>query len=326
MDYIELILNSTTIVSGNEITGKVFIHLLEPVMSSKLVLLFRGKEKTYFKKQSRSGKYYKEYFGNWTTKKFGADLAEFDLLPPGEHYFPFSFETPLDLAGSFELYSKKAKASIEYYLKVVLADVSKSKMIKKKAKIWVIQGLIMISPLVTEFQTPVMTCSCIQRGFCDITITLNKECFYTNEEFEILVSVNNSQARVDINSVECILWLVCRLKSNEGQVHFFRKCVYSNQSNDEIKHKTVNGRYDEFRCIMKFPLMHKDFDMKFCQTTLGKILQCTYSLQVSLEYGTVIQEEPDIQMPIYVNLKPDFEVLKIEDNTIRVSRESYKHL
>jgi hypothetical protein len=326
MDYIELILNSTTIISGNEITGKVFLHLLDPISSSKLILLFRGKEKTFFKKQSRSGKYHKEYLGNWTTKKFGADLAEFDNLPPGEHHFPFSFETPLDLAGSFELNTTKARASIEYYLKVVLADTSKSKLLKKKAKIWVIQGLMMMSPLVTEFQTPVMTCSCIQRGFCDITINLNKGCFNTNEELEILVSVNNSQARVDINSVECILWFVCRLKSNEGQVHFFRKCVFANQSNEEIKHKTVNGRYDEFRCIMKFPLKHKDFDMAVCQTTLGKILQCTYSLQVSLEYGTFIQEEPDIQMPIYVNLIPDYDVVDVEDHHIRISRESYKHL
>ena len=326
MDYIELILNSTTIISGNEVAGKVFIHLAEPIYSNKLLLLFRGKEKTYFRKQSRSGKYYKEYLGSYPNKKFGVDISEFPMLAAGEHYFPFALETPLDLPGSFELDSPKAKGSIEYFIKAVLKDLPTSKSIKKKVKIWVVQGLPMISSLETEFQTPVMTCSCFQRGYCDIKIELSKECFVTTEEMEIVVSVNNSQSRVDINSIECILWLVCRFKSDEGQVHFFRKCVFSNQSNEEIKHKKKNGRYEEFRCAMKFGLTHKDFDMRMCQTTLGKILQCTYSLQVSLEYGTVIHEEPDIQMPIYVNLKCDEEVENLEDDVIRLSRESYKHL
>jgi hypothetical protein len=60
-----------------------------------------------------------------------------------------------------------------------------------------------------------------------------------------------------------------------------------------------------------------------CVVTFGKLLQCSYSLQIALEYGSVITDEPELQMPLYVALKEkevEFNV-QVNDSYVRLTRE-----
>lgn len=324
MESLELIVSSPVIVSGNEIKGEVFFCINEDIPAKKIILLFTGKEKTYFRKQSRSGKYHKEYIGKAKTVRIEVVLFECDdgILHKGQQKLIFAMETPLDLSGSFELDSPKAKGSIQYFLKVKVQDIHMFSLAKAKQKISIIQSLPQVNSLTTEFQTPLNACSCIYRGFCLTTIDLSSSYFQPEDLMKIKITVDNSQARVDINSLECILWLVCRFISNENQIHFFRKCVYLYQNNEGIKYK--DSKVTPKEILLEIPLKHPKINLSFCPVTLGRILQCTYSLQVSLEYGSVIHEEPDMQIPIYVALEEVEKEQKDDRKTIRITRESYE--
>lgn len=324
MESLELIVSSPVIVSGNDIKGEVFFTVNEDIPAKKLILLFTGKEKTCFRKQSRSGKYHKDYMGKAKTVRIEVVLFECSegILHKGQQKLVFAMETPMELAGSFELDSPKAKGSIQYFLKVKIQDIHMFSLAKTKQKISIIQSLPQVNSLLTEFQTPLNACSCIYRGYCQTTIELSNAYFKPEDLIKIKITVDNSQARVDINSLECILWLVCRFISNENQIHFFRKCVYLYQYNEGIKYKDSIISPKEF--LLEIPLKHPKIKLDLCPVTLGRILQCTYSLQVSIEYGNVIHEEPDMQIPICVALDEVVGDDKEDRRTIRITRESYE--
>lgn len=324
MESIELNVYTPVILSGNDLKGEVLIITSEAMQAKKLILVFTGKEKTYFKKQSRSGKYFKEYIGKVKTVRIETVLHEWNegVIPIGSQKLSFVMESPFNLSSSFELQSSKASGSIQYFLKAKLEDIHMFHLAKTKKKIFIIQSLPEVDSLITEFETPINMCSCIYRGFCKTDIELSRKHFRPNDSLSIRVKVDNSHARVDVNSLECILWLVCRFISNENQIHYFRKCVFLHQHNESIKYK--DSAITPKEISLQIPLKHPKFALDLCPVTLGRILQCTYSLQVSLEYGTIIHEEPDMQMPIYVAFDEYLSGPNEDPSAVKITRKSYE--
>jgi Arrestin (or S-antigen), N-terminal domain/Arrestin (or S-antigen), C-terminal domain len=324
MGEIVLILNNSIIASGQDITGIANLIISNPVETKILKFVFKGKEKTYFKKQSTSGEYFKKYHGEKTIIKIELDMHEWKAgyLDPGEHRFPFMFETPFELPSSFSFKSSKESGEITYHIKAYIEDTSGGKLFKTSQAIKIIQNIDIKDTPTTEFLTPLLTCNCISRGFCVTTIELSKKKYAPGGICDFTIFLDNSQAKVDINNLECILWLVCRFLNTEKKVHYFRKCVYFHQHSKTIKYTDTLLTPQEIK--LKVPLDHKKIDLSNCSTTFGELVQCTYSLQVTLEFGSIIIEEPDMQMPIHVSLVPEKTSCLVEDSLIRLSRDLYK--
>ena len=76
---------------------------------------------------------------------------------------------------------------------------------KKNTNITIIQNIDIKEVPLTEFTTPLMSCNCINRGFCVTTIGLSQTKYFLGESCKVAIFVDNSQSRVNINSIECIL-------------------------------------------------------------------------------------------------------------------------
>ena len=112
----------------------------------------------------------------------------------------------------------------------------------------------------------------------------------------------------------------CRFLSKERKVHYFRKCIFFYQYQNSIKY--TDTLLTPKHIQLEIPLVHKKIDIAQCPVAFGKLIQCTYSLQVTLEFGTIITEEPDLQMPLYVTLQEESKPISIEESkSVRLSRD-----
>lgn len=73
---LQIIPNNSCVVSGKDITGFVLVNASKKLEAKDLYFLFVGKEKTRYKKQSTSGKYFKEYSGKLKFRPIEIELYE----------------------------------------------------------------------------------------------------------------------------------------------------------------------------------------------------------------------------------------------------------
>ena len=92
--------------------------------------------------------------------------------------------------------------------------------------------------------------------------------------------------------------MVCRYISEDKHVHYFRKCIFMDHHEKTIKYTDTLLTHKEIH--LDIPLNHEKYDISHCSVTFGKLVQCTYSLQVTLEFGSILSEEPDFQMPVHI--------------------------
>ena len=74
---------------------------------------------------------------------------------------------------------------------------------------------------------------------------------------------------------------------------------------------------------LSIPISHKKYDISNTVVSLGKLVQCTYSLQTSIEFGSVIIEESDMQVPVNICLGEIESEPVDESQLIRLSRSMY---
>jgi hypothetical protein len=300
MSELTIEIDTAHITSGEQIQGTVNLIVNQELPGKRLLLILNGKEKTLFRYQSTSGKYFKEFSGKHKIPLSNEVLYEwpFSPIPRGKYSFPFTLPTSATLPGTFFYKTSKSFGQIQFHLKARLENVHRIGILRTKQEISIIQCFDISDDPVTEFSTPLLTCNCFHRGFCNTTIALDKPVYHPGETCEVRITVDNLQAKVDIDNLECILWLVCRFISSEKKVNYFRKCIFFFQHQQAIRHKETREGPKEI--VLAIPLTHEKIDMKNCGATFGNLIQCTYNLQVTLEFGSIIVEEPDMQMPVHI--------------------------
>lgn len=323
MEELSLHLNTTKIAAGKELAGTAIFQTSSTIEAKFLVFQFTGKETSSFTNHSKSHKYSKKHFGKSKQVRIEITLHEWKsgFIDPGIQNFPFLFELPFDLASSFDFTTKNVSGSISYMLKAKVEDICRKVLFKTKVPVNIVQQIDPNEPPVTEFNTPLFSCNCINRGFCVTTIQLSKQRYSPGDYCNISITVDNSQAKVDINNLECILWMTCRLISNESQTFYFRKCIFFYQYQKAIKYKESLLGPKQIR--LEIPIAHDKFDISRCSETYGKLVQCMYSFQISLEFGTIIAEEPDMRMPVHISLLEEPGKVFSDEKFIRLSRDMY---
>ena len=324
MSELSLEINNPRTAAGKEVTGSVFFTPTSPIEAKYLEFQFTGKEKVSFKRSSKSCKYLKDYSGKYKLVRIELIIHEWKsgILDPGGYRYPFVFELPYDVPASFNYTNKKASGSISYNIKARVTDIHRIVLLKSKIPIDIVQQQDPRDIPITAFNTPLFTCNCINRGFCTTTFSLSKQRYTPGEYCNLCITVNNSQSRVDINSVECILWLTCRFISNKGKVFYFRKCIFFYQHPHTIKYTDSLMRPKEIP--LEFRIAHDKIDLSRCSVTFGKLVQCTYSFQITLEFGSIISEEPDMEFPVLIALEEEAaRSYNEEANVARLSRDMY---
>lgn len=308
---------------GEDVSGTVYVELLESVDVDKIYVKVKGKEKVKWTEEWQEP-IYEEVDGLRQLTGHNEESAEFDenesffkkkikLTPqgdiemgPGKYAFPFSFTLPSKgkkggpLAGSWDIGEAhhgvswsgargslpKMKAKVEYSLKAVV-DLDDSKDLEKKLDFCVYPGLPKALPIPSdEREASVMFCCCINRGSLKMQATLDKNVYAPGEQASAVLTVENNSSLEVTAMVEMNRRM--RLVADGHQ-------IFSSQ-------ETHLGRFDTIE-----PGETKTVNMSFVipdthPTTKSQHVECNYVLDIVSE----LQCAPDIELhfPVIVYQRP----------------------
>jgi len=203
--------DKATYFAGETVTGKVYLHLVTPYPGHQLFLKIKGTESTHFVRQKQEHidtQQRKSRLINTLNQEKREIIKKSVLLhrwqtsnlQPAQYEIPFAFLLPQDLPSTFYQEGYKHLAQISYRIEVILMPTA----IKKDPRIKYKQNLIVRQPVKNALQsvensirTKLTTCSCCNNGFNLLTAHFEKNFYCPGETARVIVSLNNSQSKLD---------------------------------------------------------------------------------------------------------------------------------
>eukprot|EP00128_Syssomonas_multiformis_P005446 Colp12_sorted_trinity150504_noHs@22383 len=204
-------------VSGEFVTGAILLRVGAPIPAKSLVLKIKGKEVVEFEDHeththtNSDGTTRSESVVVWRHIKRDIFKQVITLLNypggfvPGCYAYPFNFQLPADLPGTFHKKKMngnpgyKYKASIFYKAKAVL-DIPGTKHDLKVTQPFVIHQSFSTGtgPKFIEKEGTVMFLCCVPRGKVFVKASIDKDSYIGGETARIHVEVqNNSKVNID---------------------------------------------------------------------------------------------------------------------------------
>eukprot|EP01029_Cantina_marsupialis_P015654 TRINITY_DN3436_c0_g4_i1.p1 TRINITY_DN3436_c0_g4~~TRINITY_DN3436_c0_g4_i1.p1 ORF type:complete len:385 (-),score=116.18 TRINITY_DN3436_c0_g4_i1:207-1361(-) len=293
---------------GDVITGTVDVFANMPIECKGVMLKMTGFEKAEWEEEHsrfegpdddrRTVHYIKEFKGkkDFFKEKICVSQA-LTFLAPGRYAYPFSYQLPAGLPGSFHEkrkhkafeHTEHKKGEIVYKLKACL-DCMFAKDLKAKQYLTIHEALDgAIQPAFGEKTAQVRLCCVIPRGQVTLKAWFDKNAYTTGETAEIKAEIKNDSA-TDIKHMVVKLMRFITFEDKHGHRHVMTDTVHQEEYKgvDSGKHKTRD-----------LPLSFKG---DFVPTTNGKFVHCNYRFDVECD----IPYAPDIEvhMPVRLYLQP----------------------
>jgi hypothetical protein len=227
------------------------------------------------------------------------------LIPPnqtslksGSYSFPFVIETPNNIPGTFQASMRRFEAKISYKAKLILKE-RREILGKNKTEITIEQVLDQNRySILTPHSGKIACCDCFSKGICNLTVHIDKNAYLPNETAKLWVEVDNSKTRRDLKNLVVMLWRVIRLISGDQEVGVFKKSIFVKNIETKVPSgmKLLTGQ----EVCIDVPIASKEVKLDQCATTLGKIVQCRYYIEVSTDFGRCMSREVDFEVPLIV--------------------------
>eukprot|EP00878_Enallax_costatus_P040845 GHUV01047241.1.p1 GENE.GHUV01047241.1~~GHUV01047241.1.p1 ORF type:complete len:286 (+),score=64.25 GHUV01047241.1:195-1052(+) len=224
--------------AGDVVTGSVFLHVAERTTFKKCNIKVTGVEKVAWEERHGSGKYRhtEHYKGKYHIFQNKLPLMGEGTLEPGDYQWPFSFQLPNNIPGSFSYQGGHTRASIEYKIK---ADCDQTGMFKpdfkKTIKIEVLQQYKAApAPIDLAAEEPISYWCCFNKGLIGLKVTGETDGYTPGEHIRLRAMVDNKSTE-KVPYVEFRLYQDVSLtaKSSWGSDHhknFFIQRLYQKQS------------------------------------------------------------------------------------------------
>ncbi|CAK4185254.1 unnamed protein product [Aphanomyces euteiches] len=201
-------------MSGELISGSIHVDVREPIECNEVVVFVGGKEKVSWSEQHTrtvDGKTHTQtrYFTN-RREFFKQKIILYNVqhtLPAGQYVYPFQYQLPFGLPGSFDnQHDSSVTAKIEYYIKGAIGvNGFFNRDLKKKQTLTVYAQLAgVVAPSVGEKHHTVRLMCCIPQGTCTLRAAIDKNLYGPGEVPQIQVDIQN-QSKRDIRTMQCRL-------------------------------------------------------------------------------------------------------------------------
>lgn len=294
--HLFIAVENNRILPGQDFSCVAHLLLNKKVKSPSLEITFLGEELVRF--QGDGIKTGKNRIIEFKSSLLAHDSKD---LSPGSYSFPFVVEIPKGIPGTFKADMKRFEASIQYKIKAELKE-RRETIVDNKTEVFIEQAFETnrYSTLTTHAGT-VVCCDCFNKGICTITAHVDKNAYLPQETAKMRIEINNSLSRRALQGLGIMLWRVIRLISTTNEVGLFKKCIYSTniQVNVQSGVKLLSGK----EITLEIPIYSKEIDLDQCASTLGKVVQCRYFIEISTDFGKCMSRVVDFEVPLIISPK-----------------------
>ncbi|EQC27969.1 hypothetical protein SDRG_14245 [Saprolegnia diclina VS20] len=220
-------------ISGELITGSLHVDILEPIECNEVVVLVNGKERVRWTEQhtvTRDGKSHTETRTFSEGREFfKSKLVLFNVqqhLSPGKYIYPFQYQLPTGLPGSFDNENhSNVKGKIEYAIKGTLCiNGVFTRDLKHRQRLVVYAQLAgVVVPVLAEKTQIIRFLCCFNKGQCDLRVSMDKNMYGPGEVPQIHCEIRNQSSR-DIVAMRSELVRVVEVHA-DGRNRVLRKTI-----------------------------------------------------------------------------------------------------
>ena len=199
--------------AGESIPGVIHLKLKETIQANTLNLLFDGTE--YVKYRFEFTGMMQSETSHVINQRFPVFMLSEGKLSPGDYSFPFVFTLPKDIPGSFRLKEGHTEACIAY---TVSAMVEGTTAFIDSAQVEVHISQLMSDPIYSLSDTTLTSlrlCG-FNLGHLGLKIAFSKSAYVPGETVHLVLDINNSQSRLDVQGFVVGLYRLVKLRSENG--------------------------------------------------------------------------------------------------------------
>ncbi|CAD8048118.1 unnamed protein product [Paramecium sonneborni] len=301
--------------AGEIITGNIYLDIFKAGYPGGVVLLkVTGKEKCNWtesqtitstdsegKQESRTE--YVTYSGQTQFYQHRVAIWTFNTssLPVGQYTFPFQFQLLSHLPGSYFEKESDYLAKISYRVKGEIESYNKSyKNIKHSQPLVVREPLKQnITSLTGQMEVNVATWCCIAQGTSSIKCVFDKNHYLPGDTAYLLVDLDNSECKLDINRIDASLINYLTLRDKNGREKLITRTIVSQQIQGiKAGIKAVENDRKQIQLI----LLNKSYPEGIRPSSNGQIVKSVYRLKVQavLDGCVCCNLHPAVDVPIEI--------------------------
>jgi hypothetical protein len=356
---IQIRTENTLYTSGAEISGVVYLKLLENFPGTHVVLKLKGREfvhwmvKAHKRKETANGGYvYYEDYDHIENKSPIVNVAlplhqwinNERQIPKGFYIFPFKVCIPEDLPGSYFQRGLRFLGDISYYVCAVVESYAKEvPRLKGKFKFILhepIDDKLMPEKIMKKELS--VCCSCFfcirDKGTCKISYNIDKVEARAEEAIHFELDFDNKLGKVKVKQLEVCLKQKFKFKTEEQEKEIgyiigeVKTPVIEKGTSTQFQWKFELPSGDDhetwgYRTVANLKGMtptNKQFKNKVSSTsTKGQLISSEYFIEIKGNMDGICSLDPEITIPIYVRppiLKP--EKVKLPDNMLPLLYET----
>jgi len=289
------------------VTGAVYLDVYRHITIYSVELRIKGTERVKWEelKTSPQGDV------NKITEKMNDKQPIFNVssllqhgtasLSPGQYQYPFSFQLPDQIPGTFEIKHHDYDGRIRYTLTVLLSCSSAAQPIKYKTELIVRQR-----PTVPNYNAPVTVeqdvCICFSsKGRCSMTCNFQSDTYQPGDTATLMTTVRNELCQADIKSFVVGLSQYVNFKTRTGKASDFSRTVAISTSPGIQRHSSNIGN----PLSMSIELKESGSEAgKLVQPSVqGMLITCKYDLEVRPIFDvpcSLCSRTPVVTIPLYI--------------------------
>ncbi|CAD8048083.1 unnamed protein product [Paramecium sonneborni] len=291
--------------AGDLVRGNIFLNICKAGYQGNIVqLTIKGKEKVEW--DERSGEDTRTYRGK---NKFYIQTVPIytfqnQVAQVGQYVFPFQFQLPLHLPGSF--YSKNFDefGSICYQVKAKFSTTQPNKPSIRNKQEFIVREPIkqMVISQQQERISNLKVCCCFEKGSSRIKSFCDKNHYLPGEQAQLTIEIDNQNCNLNIESFDIELEKVLVLKANS----------YTNKTKQKILTQRIPGIQartqqigSQCRNVQITLLKQNNPQIELTPTTNGHIVNQQYYIKVIPKFEGCIccSEKPIISFQIVLLFK-----------------------
>ena len=312
--------------SGETVNGTIYMQLTAMFPGKKLYLKIKGKEECRWEEtetvtdiNNRNHQVTHLFEGKNDFYKHKVPIYNFsgDFMPTGQYSFPFCFAMGDHLPGSFRFISgqNKTKGIIKYKVKAECESFQDeyAKDLKSSQELVLREPIHrMITSKNKEINSSVSTWCCIEKGNVFLRVYFEKDAYVPGEIANVMVEIDNSNCKLNIEKVNFCLRRNISLRSKtgrviNGEVHYFPRFrnyhgETKNLAQDVIKKEFEGLAAGKKQMDGQKRMMSMHLDETLHSTTSGETVKCFYNLviDVIMDGCTCCAGGPKAEIPVVI--------------------------
>ncbi len=270
------------------VDGAVYIDVYRPVNAYSLMLRIKGVERVKWEElrdSSRAGT-----AGKITEKQkdkienFRLEVPLFQIggtLNPGQYQFPFAFQLPEHLPGSFGIKHLDYDGRVRYALTAVLTSADSRQPVKCRTELIVRQ-----QPQMANYNAPVVSeqsvcVCCVSKGRCKLECCFQSDTYQPGQDAILMCRADNRLCTVAVKSFNVSLLQHITFRTRAGKdTHFTRSVAQS--SYPGIAAGAENLASPQLMTLkLEDPEAKREAGKIVLQPNVhGQLLECRYDLEV----------------------------------------------